>query len=372
MDLSLLGAGVTAGSNLSNNLFNLYSQNKANELNYKMFKEGNQFAHDEAELAFNRSADFQREMFAAENLYNSPLEMLKRLQKAGLSPFDYFSNGNYQGASSQQAYSPAASPAVSHAMQAPTLDLNFNGAINSFAQIVQTLADKKLKSAEADRILKLTGAEFEKMLSEKNYTDSLKANSDFDRFLKNYKLPYEIQNLMADYRVALTKGDLQEAQKLLSDAETSKVWQESKTTEQLRPYLVANARRLYDVYSSEIIKNRAAASESYEHADLMHLQQTYQEHMNSIADYEREYKTLDYGAKAVFIKNNADKILTEMRRALDASDMSEWKKYEMEKRLKGYYERINTANDDSKAVEFMDHFWMFLNRDFPVRLAPAP
>ena len=368
MDLSLIGAGLSAGSNFSNNLFNLYSTNKANKLNYRMFQEGNQFAHDEAELAFNRSADFQREMFNAENLYNSPLEMLKRLQAAGLSPFDYFSNGNYQGASSQQAYSPAATSAVSHAMQAPTLDLNMNGAINAFAQVVQTLADKKLKSAEADRLLKLTGAEFEKMLSEKNYTDSLKANSDFDRFLKDYKLPYQIQQMMADFRVALTKGDLQEAQKLLTKAEESRVWEESKTTRDLRPYLVANARRLYDVYSSEIVKNRAAASESYSHAGLMDSQKTYQELINDVQIYETEYARTTGEKRVEWIHNNLDKFVNSLDNAIDAQITTDWAKYQKHKRLAEIYQDLNN-NRNKRVNRYTDNLLQYITNELGISLS---
>ena len=107
---------ISGGADLMNNLFNLYSSNKTNKLNYKMFQEANKFAHDEAQLAFDRESQFAEKMFNAENEYNSPLKMLERLEQAGLSPFDYFSNGNYMGASAQNVNSSAAVPGISHAM----------------------------------------------------------------------------------------------------------------------------------------------------------------------------------------------------------------------------------------------------------------
>lgn len=361
---------ISGGASLLNNIGNLIMQNKTNKMNYKMFKEANQFAHDEAQLAFDRESGFAEKMFNLENEYNSPLQMLGRLEEAGLSPFDYFSNGNYVGASSQNVNSAAAVPAVSHAMQSPTLDINANGAINAFAQVIGAISESKYKDAQAWDLYNTADARIKKIISEANYNDSLKALSDLDAFIKENKFPYEVQNLMADYENALADRDLKKATELLRQVETSESWERSKTIREMRPYLIANARHLYDVYSSEIAKNYASSSESLAHADVMKQEKEFKEMENTIMWYRKEYEVLDYSAKRKWLQNpeNFNKVINSYSKAIDSSNMDFDKRYEQNKRLWDIYHDYN--QDRNFFLErWSQNFFNMLNREVPVPLA---
>lgn len=372
MDPMITSAAVSGGSSflssLMNNLFNISSQNKTNKLNYQMFKESQDFASQEAQKAFDRESGFAWDMFNAENAYNTPLAMLERLHEAGLSPFDYFSNGNYVGASGNSVSGNIAPSPVSHAMQAPSLDLNMNGAINSFAQVIQTLADSKYKNAQTERTLALYSAELEKMLSEKGYTDTLKANADFDRMVKEYKLPYEVNNLVAEYKRLLSQGDLNKALEYLHKMETSSVWENTKTTQQMRPYLVANARRLYDVYSSEINRNNAAAGESRAHAGLYGSEKHYQDLVNEIQEYTTAYERQVGTMKLNWIHQNKEKFVDSLDSAIESSNMSNWAKYQAHKRLNSYYADLNKDRENN-AQRIFDDMLQYVTNDLGISLS---
>lgn len=360
-------AMVSGGADLMNNLFNLYSTNKTNKLNYKMFQEANKFAHDEAQLAFDRESQFAEKMFNAENEYNSPLKMLERLEQAGLSPFDYFSNGNYMGASAQNVNSSAAVPGISHAMTTPTLDINANGAINAFAQVIGAISESKYKDAQSWDLYNTATERLRSISADADYKESLKALTDLDAMIRENKLPYEIKNLMADFENKCAEKDLKSAQELLTKVETSHEWEKSKTTRDLRPYLVANARHLYDVYSSEITRNVASASESYAHAGLYGEQTEYQSFMNDIAAFQKEFEVLDYSAKIKWIsdRNNFDNLVDSYRQAIDASKASDWMKYNLNKRLGDIEHDLRTGRDKNDVLRRLQDVMYDIRNNMP-------
>lgn len=140
---------------LVSGITSMVNTNQTNKNNLGLMREQNQFNSDEAEknrqfqsaesdkaaafnaeqalLSFNRSADFEREMFEREAHYNSPANQLRLMREAGLNP-NLFSP-SLSSASGGAASSPAATAsapggsAASSAgivpMQSPNLDLNF-------------------------------------------------------------------------------------------------------------------------------------------------------------------------------------------------------------------------------------------------------
>lgn len=303
MGEEVLAAGVTGGagvaSSLINNLFNLHNQNKANKLNYQMFQEGNKFAHDEAQLAFDRQSQFAWDMFNAENEYNSPINVLKRLEEAGISPFDYFSNGNSPAASGADVGSAAAQPSVANAMRAPTMDLNVVGAADAFSKILGSLSDKKLKDAQAKETIELLDARLKELLSKSNLNDALANYQNFRKMAEEYKLPYEVQQMVADYYETLSQTDLNKSSTALHRAERRLTLTKNKALQEQLPFILANMREDLNVKRSQATLNRSTAALNSE--ELFRLQDTHDDFVriqslvagHHAIDFQKAAKTLD-------------------------------------------------------------------------------
>lgn len=294
-----LTGGSQMASSLINGLFNTSMQNKANKLNYKMFQEGNQFAHDEAELAFNRQSQFAWDMFNAENEYNSPIQVLQRLQEAGINPWDYFSNGNSPAASGSDVGSAAAQPSVANAMRAPTLDLNVVGAADAFSKILGSLSDKRLKDAQAKETLTLLDGRLENLLSQANLNKALANYQNFRQMADEYKLPYEVQNLVADYYQTLSQTDLNKASTALHRAERALINTKNQRMQAELPLVLANLREDLNVKRSQANLNNSGAALNRE--ELTRLQDTHEDFVqiqhfmrkNIDIDYQKASRTLN-------------------------------------------------------------------------------
>lgn len=136
----LIGAGLIAGAgSLIGNLFGASSQNAANKMNYRIFKEGNQFNREERIAAQN----WQKDMLDYQNAYNTPLEQRKRMEEAGYNPYlSNVSSNLSAGASS----APQASAAGAPTMQPYRPDMS------GFSQIASMLFQDPLQKATVDKV----------------------------------------------------------------------------------------------------------------------------------------------------------------------------------------------------------------------------
>ena len=133
------GAGMVAqaGATIAAAEINKSAQEETNEMNYKIHQEDNEFAHDEAQIA--------RE-------WDSPVEVMKRNQEAGLNPV--LAGDNMTGGAHS---SPVASPAPAIPMQTPQINLDGLGqAISGALQIAEI--QSRIRNNDANTNLTLENA----------------------------------------------------------------------------------------------------------------------------------------------------------------------------------------------------------------------
>lgn len=109
---AMWGAIASAGSSLLGSLFSSYSQKKAIAAQREENALNRQFNMEEAQ----KSRDFQREMFNAENEYNDPKRVVSRLMAAGINPAlafgDFANSASAAGGSAPASSSGGISPVM--------------------------------------------------------------------------------------------------------------------------------------------------------------------------------------------------------------------------------------------------------------------
>lgn len=208
--LSVIGS---LGLGTLNSALNYKSQKDTNKLNYQMFREGNEFAAQQAELAFNRQSDFAWQMFNAENDYNSPASQFERLMAAGLSPWDYFGKGNsLTSAQGANIGAPMASPLSPIAMRAPSFDMNMTAAADAFSKILGSVSNANLQSKQGKQILELLKPQIEKIESETTRNQIEGQVQKIQTFMNAKKLPSELRKLTSDYLRNIAAANFDDAQ----------------------------------------------------------------------------------------------------------------------------------------------------------------
>lgn len=143
----LLSAIAGAGSSLIGNIGNWFSQRSTNKMNYRMFREGQQFSHDEATLAYQR----QRALINEQNEYNSYSNQRSLMEEAGYNPNMLVGSTAGTATSTSSTNAPQAAQPSPIAMQAARLDL-----AGQFAQVQSALADAKLKDIQVGKVVEDT------------------------------------------------------------------------------------------------------------------------------------------------------------------------------------------------------------------------
>lgn len=192
-----IGQAINAGVSLVNGAFDRHAQKESNKRNAEQNELNREFNAEEAEknrqfqsaetakqnafnaaqsqLAFDRSARFQQEMWQKENEYNTPLAQIKRLEQAGINP-NLFGGDNTAG-SAGSAVSPAASgsapsgSAASVGSSIPNLPLSYTNPLLEAAQIRSANATADLAEADADDKRAKTPLEVELLKLERDYKD---------------------------------------------------------------------------------------------------------------------------------------------------------------------------------------------------------
>ena len=103
-----LGLGLgSIGTSLIGGALNAWSTHKTNQMNMKIAQMNNEFN----EAMLEKQMDFSREMWNAENEYNTPANQRARFEEAGLNPYMMMDGGNAGNASSASSVGmPTASP----------------------------------------------------------------------------------------------------------------------------------------------------------------------------------------------------------------------------------------------------------------------
>lgn len=175
--------GDITGSNKQNNK-NISLQQDTNEQQKQMFydqlkwqEEQNaitrQFNAQEADWAAWRDQQFSREMFNAENEYNSAASQFKRFQEAGLNPSVAFSNSQTSAgmasangvSSSPASTSPTSSPSPP-SLTSPQATITTQQDLATIAQIVNLAAGAKKLFAEGSEINTLLPKKVENMIAD--------------------------------------------------------------------------------------------------------------------------------------------------------------------------------------------------------------
>lgn len=175
--------GDVTGSNKQNNK-NIALQRETNEQQKQMFydqlkwqEEQNaitrQFNAQEADWAAWRDQQFSREMFNAENEYNSAASQFKRFQEAGINPSVAFSNSQTSAgmasangvSSSPASTSPTSSPSPP-SLTAPQATITTQQDLATIAQIVNLAAGAKKLFAEGSEINTLLPQKVENMIAD--------------------------------------------------------------------------------------------------------------------------------------------------------------------------------------------------------------
>ena len=122
----LIGAGISAGSNLVGNMFGFFNNKNTNKTNLKIAQMNNEFN----ERMLQKQIDYNTEMWNKENEYNTASAQRQRLEAAGLNPYLMMNGGNAGTASSAGAISP---PTASEVGKQEAFSPDFSG-IGSAAQ----------------------------------------------------------------------------------------------------------------------------------------------------------------------------------------------------------------------------------------------
>lgn len=139
LNSTLAGALISGAGSLIGNIFGAASQNSTNKMNYRIFKEGNQFNREERIAAQN----WQKDMLDYQNAYNTPLEQRLRMEEAGYNP--YLSNVS-PNLSAGASSSPQASASGAPTMQPYLPDMS------GLQQIASMLFTDPLQKAQIDKI----------------------------------------------------------------------------------------------------------------------------------------------------------------------------------------------------------------------------
>lgn len=227
----------------------------------QMNERNNQFAHDEAELAFGR----ELEKMNLENEYNSPSAQMARYRAAGLNP-SVMMSGQSAMAGSSPSSAPQASPSSSGVAthlpnQIPLTNIpsEMIKGISDLAHAKQAISESTKSNAEASRINKMLNLESRKMESE---IRAQEMKNTLDTIFAGKRMSLDMQSLQADIYKRTNEALLLAQEGKESEARTA--------TEKIKTLLTSKQLRLSELdvetystrMSAEINRLRAQANEA--------------------------------------------------------------------------------------------------------------
>lgn len=325
-DVGQIGAaGISSAASIANNLAtnkankeiaeqnnetSIRIANENNQLQQQLNSENNQFAHDEAQLSFDRAV----EQWMRENEYNTPVEQLKRFQQAGINP----TLGLLGNSAMPAANSPAALMASPHGSGiTPSMPQLQQAVMNPF-----DIGDNIMKAVTALANAKKTGLE-SKSLQETMDSIIAKAKEDA-RFAENQSDMAEMQNYLTQ-RYGEKRFNA-ETNKLLEDAYLStslafKALREGETQLAVKQRELAhrdllkldselkikerdNWEELYDLKKNNIIADTRSKNASAEESHAYALtEDTLREVRKSLVGSEAELKEIDSKVESALFRS---------------------------------------------------------------------
>lgn len=266
---------------------------------------------------FQRQADLQKQMFDLQNEYNLPSNQMARLMAAGINPAALLGQNSSAigpGESKGFASSPSGGALPSHSVSPGGSITPINqipAMFSSLAQLQDAVSRMPVNKAQADAINQKVGAEVAKTTAEADLARSRSKREQEETalvvlnrtLLEKYgdnKQMAEIAHLVNQSYQAYTSGNLNEANKLLADANTALVNQEKEFKASEYPLMLSNLKALGDVYRSEESKNYATAAKESSQASL-------NDALKLIADYDKEIKSVDAQVARKTILDKLDK-----------------------------------------------------------------
>lgn len=277
---------------LYNNERNISAQNRANDLNLQENQRNrdfnaqeaekqrsfeaaqaqlaNQFSADEALKSFQRSSQFQKEMWEKQNEYDSPKAQVQRLVEAGLNP-NLFGGDNTAG-SVGSAASPSASANMPHGTSAihgssiPVSPVTYTNPLLESAQIRNLNSQSDKLNSDTD-LNKANKQRLQELLSGEKEIQRLQILSqEFD--LEKLK-PRQVDNLLAQTNNLNKSTESLDAQIDKFRQEINNLLaQENLTWEQVNRVKVEN-QYLPQCLEAEIAKNLSEVLKNREQANLM-------------------------------------------------------------------------------------------------------
>ena len=306
---SALGAAVNGAANLAAISSSNRAAERSNNINMamnaaylaqqeKLFHENLDYNSEEAKKAFERSSGFEREMFNAENKYNSPAEMMKRFRAAGINPSAAFlSSLGVQSASAGTAQSPAASgsaPSVpSPIPMASNADNTYRGyhALSEIPSLVKMMSEAALNSSQRRKIDTLLNSELDSLkrdITNKDLVNSYQQIQNDILATFGYKeASAKILQHVSDAYRCIQSGNTEGAKVALLQyqSETEKEIKRLKGAEADRAEIIAkNTQREIDANiantQSDTEKNKAQAQEARSSAQNLRALAENQEWLN--------------------------------------------------------------------------------------------
>lgn len=169
---AMISGGMSTASGIFGSIANSRIAAKQRALQYKMFREANQFNADQASLSYQRQIDEWNRQFNLTNQYNDPSAQMQRLTDAGINPY----NAAQSVSPSSAAMSVGSSSAPSSA--APPYDVPIANPVSSFFQSAQQGLSTALQ------VLQTTGDS----ASLSDRLSAISSNSDLSKYNAKFAL----------------------------------------------------------------------------------------------------------------------------------------------------------------------------------------
>lgn len=315
---AISGAKSARDAQREANETNIMLARENNALQYKMAQENNWL--QQALLRENNQFNRQQaiDMFMMENYYNSPVQQMERLRKAGLNPAVMMEGAGGSATGNADGSTPSAATAgitpqlpsltTPHVEPLPTMATGFLSALQQLSQIKLTNAQAKKSGAETNRIDTMLDQEFANMQadtdlkkSQKQYQDTM---TEIQRVFGKSKALADIQESYSRYTLNMLKGDTEKAQKdLLAIEKEFKDTQNKQLIEQA-PFLLENIKKTGQFIDEQKRTEMSKQSANYAAASAA----------NAQAEKTRE-ETRITRAEARIIEANEDDIIFARRLA---------------------------------------------------------
>lgn len=267
---ALIGSGVASlGGSLVSSLSGSKMSKEQLQQQLELFYQNQAFQANFSREQFKRSADFEREMFDAENLYNSPIELMKRLEAAGINP-QVALNGSLGSASSNAASAGNASTVTAGGgiPQLPREMSPFEGIGASLknvgmdiATLAKVMSETKKNDTESERTRSLLSYEIDNLIADAEEKRSIvglnqiKTNIEQNNYQldllwkekqisQNYKKSLqEYENLVEEGNVLVLQGNVLKAEENLKKMEAALAQTKDTQLKETFAYVIATMKQ---------------------------------------------------------------------------------------------------------------------------------